>query len=336
MQVGYVITPIKLKCTIYGEIIKGVKVIKTDECKSKFKCGEDDECFTLENRNDTWIQTDEFVALKIDRRHSMKRLHNENSTVMNPENPWKEIAALQLIGSGGAHPNVTRLLGAFVDDECLYEVMPYYSDGSLSEFMRHHPNGISEVQARDIFVQIILGVYNIHSHGVCHHDISADNCMLENSRCIIIDFGMSLRVPHSFPDGGAADDVTDSSMGTVRRLIHSQCHCGKLRFMAPEIYAKNYAFDGMAADIWSAAVVLFLMITGRQPYERPDKNDSGYYDLLNDSFYWDIHAVNPLISWGREVSCELVDLLKIMLRTNERERATLKQILNHQWMSRRE
>ena len=321
VQVGYVITPIKLRCTIYGEIVKGIKVMKTHECRTEY------------GKDEIWVQTDEFVALKIDRRQSMKRLHNENSIMTNPENPWKEIAALQLLGSDGVHPNVIRLLGAFVDDECLYEVMPYYSDGNLGEFMRHHPHGISETQARPIFKQIISGLYYIHSHGVSHHDISADNCMLDNSRCILIDFGMSLRIPHSFPDGGAADDVTDASIGTVRRLIHSQNHCGKLRFMAPEIYAKSYAFDGMAADIWSTGVILFLMVTGRHPYERPAMNDSGYYDLLNERFYWDIHAVNPLISWGREISCELVDLLKRMLKSDERERATLAQVLNHRWIN---
>jgi serine/threonine protein kinase len=331
LNVGYVMTPLTLRRTLCGEIIKGTKVIKKDFSEVEYDIN-DEQLNSLvgEYSGSLWLETDDYVAIKVDRRHSMQRLHDKSSTLTNPENPWKEVAALQLLNS---HPNVINLLGAFVDDECLYEVMPYCSGGSLSKFMLHYQNGMPEAQARQKFLQITLALFHIHSHGVCHHDISADNVMLDGTRCILIDFGMSLRVPHSYIDDptGATDDVTDFSMGTTRRLIHSHCHCGKLRFMPPEIYAKKYAIDGLAADIWSTGVVLFLMITGRQPYERPDMKDPGYYDLINESFYWS-STVNPLVSWGRVISSELIDLLKIMLRPNPRERATLRQILNHSWL----
>ena len=335
LDIGYMFTPLTLRQTLCGEIIKGVKVKKIDSKNVKYEHNDDFESMMRENVGNLWEMTDEFVVIKVDRRQSMQRLHDTHSTVTNPENPWKEVAALQLLGN--THPNVINLLGAFIDDRCLYEVMPYCSGDSLSTFIRSHPNGISVTQARHIFVQLLLGLHHIHSHGVCHHDISLSNIMFDEdgSNCIIIDFGMSLRVPHSYMDdpSGATDDVTDESMGTTRRLIHSNNHCGKLRFMAPEIYQREYAFDGLAVDIWSAGVVLFALITGKQPYERPDANkDSGYYDLIDDGFYWDTHKVDPLLSWGHEVSFELVDLLKKMLNPNPRERATLSQILNHRWL----
>lgn len=334
LDIAYMFTPLTLKQTLCGEIIKGVKVKKIDSENMKYEHNDDLESMMRENVANLWEMTNEFVIIKVDRRQSMQRLHDAHSTVTNPENPWKEVAALQLLGN--AHPNVINLLGAFIDNRCLYEVMPYCSGDSLSTFIRSHPNGISEIYARHIFVQLLLGLHHIHSHGVCHHDISLSNIMFDGSNCIIIDFGMSLRVPHSYPDdpSGATDDVTDESMGTTRRLIHSNNHCGKLRFMAPEIYQKKYAFDGLAVDIWSAGVVLFALITGKQPYERPDANkDSGYYDLVNDQFYWDTSKVDPLLSWGHEISIDLVDLLKNMLNPNPRERVTLSQILSHRWFN---
>lgn len=333
---GYMLTPNKLKHTICGEIFKGVKVTKVDASEARrLSTGNDGiRSIMYEHKESLWLSTEEDVAVKVDRRLSIRRLHNEHSTVTNPENPWKEVAALQLLGD--THRHVINLLGAFVDDECLYEVLPYYSGGNLNEFMRHHPNGLSETEARRFFAQVLFGLHHIHSHGVAHHDISADNCMLDSfaRRCVIIDFGMALRVPHSYIDdpSGAMDDVTDESMGTIRRLIHSHNHCGKLRYMAPEIYTKAYGFDGFEADIWSAGVILFLMVTGKQPYERPDMKDSGYYDLVNQNFYWDICKVDPLTSWGRKVSSELVDLLRIVLQPNPRKRATLSDILNHVWL----
>lgn len=331
-HVGYVLTPIRLKQTICGEIIKGIKLMKVDANRCNVEHG---ECLAHESKQTFWVMTRESVAIKINRRHSMQLLHNISSTVTNPENPWKEVAALQLIGN--THPNVIHLLGAFVDDECLYEVMPYCSGGSLKAFMRHHPNGISETQSRDLFVQIILGLHHIHAHGVCHHDISTDNCLLDETctKLVIIDFGMSLRVPYSYIDdpSGITDDVTDESMRTTRRLIHSHAHCGKLAFMAPEIYLKEYAIDGLTADIWSAGIVLFFMITGRHPYVRPDiEKDTGFYDLVDESFYWNNDNRTRLISWGCEVSNALVDFMKTILRVEPRERATLYQILKHDWL----
>lgn len=322
---------ITLRQTLCGYVLKCETVTKASATEKTYV---EEDLLMQKNESNLWVQSGECVAIKIDRRQSMKRLHDKNSTVTNPENPWKEVAALQLMKN--EHPNVIKLLGAFVDEECLYEVMPYCSGGTLNEYVRHHQNGISETEARHIFVQIILGLYHIHSHGICHHDISADNVMIDGNdlKCVLIDFGMCLRVPHSYPDdSGATDDTTDESMGTTRRLIHSHNHCGKLRYMAPEVYSKKYAFDGLAADIWSAGVVLFNLITGRQPFERPDINDPGFFDLVDETFYWDKEAVNPMMSWGREVSSELVDILMIMLKSDPRVRATLSQIMKHGWLS---
>eukprot|EP00804_Cyclotella_cryptica_P028953 CCRYP_012368-RA/>CCRYP_012368-RA protein AED:0.03 eAED:0.03 QI:174/1/1/1/1/1/2/347/356 len=194
LDVGYMFTPLTLRQTLCGEIIKGIKVKKIDS--TSVKCEHNDvlESIMGENVDNLWETTDELVVIKVDRRQSMKRLHDTQSTVTNPENPWKEVAALQLLGN--THPNVINLLGAFIDDNCLYEVMPYCSGDSLSTFIRSHPNGISETRARRIFVQLLLGLHHIHSHGVCHHDISLSNIMFDEDRshCIIIDFGMSLRI----------------------------------------------------------------------------------------------------------------------------------------------
>ncbi|KAL7545521.1 hypothetical protein ACHAWF_008870, partial [Thalassiosira exigua] len=147
----------------------------------------------------------------------------------------------------------------------------------------NYPSGLEEYVARDIFVQTLKGVHYIHSRGVCHRDLSTDNIMLDkNRRCAIIDFGMCLRVPYSYPDdpSGTTDDVTDITIGTNRRLIHCHAHCGKLHFIAPEIYKKN-SFDGFAADIYSLGIILFVLLTGRHPYIRPDENDPGYHMLTN-------------------------------------------------------
>ena len=244
-----------------------------------------------------------------------------------------EVAALQLLGND--HPNVIGLIGAFVDKKSLYEVMRFCSNGTLSAFIQSHPSGLTEKIARDIFMQILSGIYYIHSHGVCHHDISTDNIMLdEDGRWVIIDFGMCLRLPHSYPDDpvGYTDDTTDITVGTTRRLVHCQNFCGKLRFVAPEIYQRSGGIDGFASDIWSLGIVLFVLLTGRQPYEKPDMRDPGYYDLADEQYYWNIDETDACLTWGRAMSHEAVDLLRSMLRIDPRDRATLGSIMKHSWL----
>jgi serine/threonine protein kinase len=343
---AYLFTAIFLKQTICGVVMKGIvlrrkKLADADEDSdpaTEAKNGTPRTSLIQHNGDitTTWEKTNKYVAIKVDKRSVMQRLHNGKSTYRNPENPWKEISAMQLIGN--EHPNVMGLLCAFSDDQSLYEVMHYCSGGNLSTFIhQHYPHGVPEAQARIMFQQILDGVYYIHSKGVCHHDLSTNNILLDgdDNTCIIIDFGMSLRIPYSYPDdpAGVTDDVTDISIGTNRRLIHTHTFCGKMHFVAPEIYQKADRFDGPAADIWSLGVILFVLLTGNQPYERPDDNDQGFHDLTDTNFYWNVSKVDPCLSWGKELSRDVIDLLHNMLCPDPRKRANLGWITKHSWIT---
>ena len=340
---AYLFTAICLKQTICGVVMRGIvlrrrKFFEANDCDPTVEAKNGiPQTNIMHNGDDiSWEKTDQYVAIKVDKRSVMQRLHNGNTTYRNPENPWKEISVMQLLGI--EHPNVVKLLGAFSDDQSLYEVMHYCSGGNLSSFLhQHHPQGVPEAQARTMFQQILDGVYYMHSKGVCHHDLSTNNILLDgdNNTCIIIDFGMSLRVPYSYPDdpAGVTGDVTDISIGTNRRLIHTHTFCGKMHFVAPEIYQKADRYDVPAADIWSLGVILFVLLTGKQPYERPDDNDQGYHDLIDPSYYWDASIVDPSLSWGKELSLDVVDLLRSMLCPDPGNRATLGWVVNHSWFT---
>lgn len=55
-------------------------------------------------------------------------------------------------------------------------------------------------------------------------------------------------------------------------------------YMAPEIVAnkpkEGQTYDGKPADLWSAGVILYVMLCARFPFERPDDSQLAYQDKL--------------------------------------------------------
>jgi serine/threonine protein kinase len=54
--------------------------------------------------------------------------------------------------------------------------------------------------------------------------------------------------------------------------------------MAPEVVAnrprEGQTYDGKPADLWSAGVMLYIMLCARFPFERPDDSNLEYQDKL--------------------------------------------------------
>merc|ERR1712151_885545 len=119
-----------------------------------------------------------------------------------------------------------------------------------------------------------------------HRDLSLENVLVDASGdCKIIDLGMCLRMPVN-------KDCKIESQGT----------CGKLFYMAPEVY-NDHAINGRAIDIWSIGSMLFMMLVGSPPFARPDYSD--------DCFKWiAMGRMRELLqSWGSTVSLEAIDLM---------------------------
>jgi hypothetical protein len=338
-------------------------------------CGEIRLCYVLqqvyprnnESSTSRYQRTQQQVAIKMNHRMAMRHLHDDENGTEHPsnhhpfpENPWKEVSALQLLEKStiGKCQHIIHLVDVMYDDEYLYEILPYYPNDLYWTIHRQQqqqqalslPHRLDEPTARLYFIQLLYAMYTLHSHGVCHRDISSHNLLLDddNKRLMLIDYGMCLGVPYSYPDDHYTEDVTSIYFDMEcrgdggchhdhphRRLIHSMSHCGKLRFMAPEIYACQDSFDGLSVDLWSAAVVLFEMLTGRLPYQKPHQSDAGYHDLMDEHYYWDPKVVHPMLSWGYpDISMEAVDLLKHMFRSNPQERLTLAEVARHPWVTK--
>ena len=79
-----------------------------------------------------------------------------------------------------------------------------------------------------------------------HRDVKLDNLLLDQDFVIkLSDFGLA---------------IDNASIG-------QQLACGTEGYMAPEVEATGY-HQGFFSDIFSAGVVLFMMIKGTQPFAK--------------------------------------------------------------------
>ncbi|DBB15936.1 TPA: Serine/threonine-protein kinase srk2a [Trebouxia sp. C0006] len=95
------------------------------------------------------------------------------------------------------HPNIIRFKEVFLTPTHLGIAMEYAAGGEL--FDRIVKAGrFSEGEARFFFQQLISGVDNCHSEGVCHRDLKLENTLLDGRpapRLKICDFGYSKVIP---------------------------------------------------------------------------------------------------------------------------------------------
>jgi serine/threonine protein kinase len=286
-----------------------VKERDSDEEESENESeGEDDLVFEL---------TSQYVAIKVNYCARIEALRNKHA-----EDPMKEIAAMQWIGND--HPHVLGCLEVLFDGSNINVVLPFCRDGDLFELLQETQKqptpGLDESRAKVYFRQILLGLQHMQERGVCHRDLSPENVMMDQDGCIVIDMGMCLRMPYL--DG--CGTIGDISIGGRRLLMSPQGTCGKLSYMAPEIYANRVPFDGEAVDIWSCGTILFCMLTGNRSYQRAHNSDP--------QFYWMTHGIEALLKdWDVKLSKIAVELLQGMLTIDPRKRLTLDEVLTHKW-----
>ena len=153
---------------------------------------------------------------------------------------------------------------------------------------------------------------NLQTMGISHGNISLENILVHNDKCVLIDFGQCRRVPFS-------DDHQ-------RLLMAPQAKCGKRSYMAPEI-ANDEPYDGFAVDLWSVGIILFALLTGEFPWGFAHESDLKFARRHPD-------LVHVLTEEFRHLtlSTHVKDLLHKMLQKNPQDRMSLRQVLNHAWL----
>ncbi|HET7436058.1 MAG TPA: serine/threonine-protein kinase [Thermoanaerobaculia bacterium] len=151
------------------------------------------------------------------------------------------------------HPNVATLHDfSALPDGSHYMVWEYIDGENVAQRLRSRTT-LPPRAAVHIAVQALHGLEAIHRAGIVHRDISPENLMLTTGDSVkIIDLGVA-----------KLDDANEVSSTQTGIFV------GKLRYASPEhlgFLKEGEKIDGRA-DLYSLAMVLYEMLTGRPPFE---------------------------------------------------------------------
>ena len=104
---------------------------------------------------------------------------------------------------------------------------------------------------------------------------------------------------------------------------------GTLNYMAPEILL-GMPYRGMSVDIFSCAVILFVMMTNAFPFNRAAPDDKLYVLLANNRA--DLFWRHQMKACNQNFSQELMDLLTCMLQLDPLHRPSIAEVLGHPWV----
>jgi serine/threonine protein kinase len=158
-----------------------------------------------------------------------------------------EITALRLMN----HPHIAKLYRVYESSRDVCLVQEFLSGGEL--LGRLAEQGKFPEETVKAFAQRLLEtLHYMHSQGVVHRDLKPENLVFTSHDEFdfkIIDFGLA-----AFCVTGGLND-----------------RCGSPGYVAPEVL-DNQSYDDKA-DVFSAGVVLFIMLTGKPPFEGETPNE---------------------------------------------------------------
>lgn len=163
----------------------------------------------------------------------------------------------QEIGKSLDHPGVMKV---FMDEDRsqLYMVMEWV-DGRLLRKILDEEKRLPSERAVKIAVGVCNALDYIHSHGVVHRDLKPENIMVDAHDDVkLIDFGIAAKA--------GARRLTFAKLSNVM---------GTPEYISPE-QVKGKRGDGRS-DIYALGVMLYEMLTGKEPFQ-----GSNPFAIMND------------------------------------------------------
>lgn len=143
-------------------------------------------------------------------------------------------------------PHIIRVLDAGRHDTRPFMVLEYVPGPTLADLLAKRSR-LSPGEAVDLMIEIALALAAADARGVVHRDLKPGNIKLHDGHVKVFDFGIAR----------AAGDLTLTRTGN---------YIGTPAYSAPE---RTEVRGDIRSDIYSAGVILYLMLAGRPPFDAP-------------------------------------------------------------------
>lgn len=185
-------------------------------------------------------QLQRLVALKVMRPDRIaneadrRRFHNETVTIAQLD-----------------HPHIVPIYDVGEVEGVHYFTMKLMEGGDLQQHCRRyldHPR-----EAVRVMIDVAEAVHYAHQCGVLHRDVKPSNVLLDQAgKPHVTDFGLARRLD------------ADSELADAEGLL------GTPAYMAPEHLSAELGPLTVAADIYGVGAVLYVLLTGKPPFEGRD------------------------------------------------------------------
>ena len=222
------------------------------------------------------------------------------------------------------HENIIRFLSWGEDANWVYMCLELADGGDLFDKIEAD-EGVAENIAHLYFVQLCGAIGWCHGKGVAHRDIKPENMLLSSEGNLkLADFGLATQYV------------------VLRTGEKKRCGmvCGSPPYIAPEILEvgntnmkrkqgeDKVGYEPQVSDVWSCAIVLFVLLAGNTPWDCPDRTQSYEFHEYVKS------GGRPQDELWEKVPAATLSLVRGMLKVDPKERFTLHEVMKHPWFTR--
>ena len=144
--------------------------------------------------------------------------------------------------------HIVKVHDLFEENGTAYYVMDFIDGESLSERMKRTGNALTESETKDILIQIVDALKEVHAQQIWHLDLKPGNIMLDkNGKAYLIDFGASKQIRSN---GG---------------MTTSTALCYTPGFAPNEQVGQMFDRFGPWTDIYALGATIYNLLTNERP-----------------------------------------------------------------------
>jgi serine/threonine protein kinase len=237
---------------------------------------------------------------KLKRKVALKLLPaeftNDNQRLVRFEQEARAASALN-------HPNIITIHEIGADGGLHFIATEYIVGQTLREKLKANRLNIGE--ALEISQQVTNALVAAHQASIVHRDIKPENIMIRPDGLVkVLDFGLAKLTI------APTDSVNTEAETIAKGMTKPGTILGTLHYMSPE-QVRGMPLDARS-DIFSLGVVMYEMLTGKEPFDKPTPSDVIAAILTENP---------PMLSQERsEIPPELQRIITKVLNKNKEER----------------